>query len=52
METTMRQHLEAVYVARTKEVIFSTRFEYTVEYENNKKNLAEGLRKIHVGQKW
>lgn len=44
----MRQVLGAVYTVRTKETIFSTRYENTVEYEKQKKQLAEGLKQIHL----
>jgi len=32
LETVMRQYLDGVYISKTKEIIFSTRLEYTVEY--------------------
>jgi hypothetical protein len=44
----MRQNLEAVYIIRTKQTIFSTRYEYTVDYEKQRRSLAEGLRQIHL----
>ena len=44
----MRQHLEGVYISKTKDIVFSTRLEYTVEYEKQRRGLAEGLRKIHL----
>ena len=49
LETTMRQNLDAVYVSKTKEIIFSTRHGYTVEYENQRRSLAQGLKQIHLG---
>jgi hypothetical protein len=44
----MRQRLEAIYIGKTKEIIFSTRYENTIEYENQRKNLAQGLKSIHL----
>ena len=48
LETVMRQYLDGVYVSKTKEIIFSTRLEYTVEYENQRRSLAAGLKQIHL----
>lgn len=48
LETAMRQNLDAVYVTKTKEIIFSTRLEYTVDYEKQRRSLAEGLKQIHL----
>lgn len=48
LETVMRQHLEAVYIGKTQEVIFTTRYEYTVDYEKQRRSLAHGLKQIHL----
>lgn len=40
LETSMRKNLDAIYISKTKEIIFSTRHEYTVEYENTRRSLA------------
>jgi hypothetical protein len=48
METKLRQTLDGVYVSKTKEIIFSTRHEYTIDYENQRRSLAEGLKQIHL----
>lgn len=46
METVMRQHLEAIYVAKTKEIIFTTRYENTIEVEKHRMSLASDLKKL------
>ena len=45
-ETKLRQQLEAVYIAKTKEVIFNCRMEQTVELEDHRKRLAEDLKNL------
>jgi predicted transcriptional regulator len=49
METIMRHHLEAVYVARTKEIIFTTRYENTIGMEKHRMGLANDLKKLRFG---
>lgn len=50
VETVMRQHLEAIYVARTKEIIFTTRYENTIGMEKHRLNLASDLKKLRFGE--
>ena len=52
LETSMRQNLDAIYVSKTKEIVFSTRHEYTVAYEHQRRSLAQGLKQIHLGGSW
>ena len=40
LETGMRMHLEDIYIAKTKEVIFTTRYEQTVGMMQQRMNLA------------
>ena len=42
----MRMHLEDIYIAKTKEVIFTTRYEQTVGMMQQRIHLAEDLKKI------
>ena len=46
----MRQHLEAIYVGKTKEVIFTTRWENTVQAEQHRMGLASELKKLRFGE--
>lgn len=48
LETVLRQYLEGIYIGKTKEVVFSTRYEYTVEFEQQRRQLAKGLREVHL----
>lgn len=48
LETVLRQYLEGIYIGRTKEVVFSTRYEYTIEFEQQRRHLAKGLKEIHL----
>lgn len=48
LETVLRQYLEGIYIGKTREVTFSTRYEYTVEFEKQRRSLAKGLREIHL----
>ena len=38
-------------MGKTKEIVFSTRYEQTIDFENQRKSLAEGLKNIHL-QGW
>lgn len=51
LETIMRQHLQTVYIGKTQEVIFTTRYENTVAEEEQRRKLANELRGIHIGAK-
>lgn len=49
-ETVMVQYLEAIYVGKTKEVIFTTRWENTVGLEQHRMGLASELKKMRFGE--
>ena len=45
----MRQHLEAIYVSKTKEIVFTTRWENTVGMEQQRMGIASDLKKLRFG---
>ena len=49
LETWMRQQMEEIYIAKTKEVVFTTRYEHTVGMMNQRMNLAHDLKKLRFG---
>lgn len=42
--------MEAVYIAKTREIIFTTRYEETREVEKNKYKLAQELKAIRFSK--
>lgn len=44
--------MDAIYIAKTKEIIFSTRYEETKEYERNKYKLAQELKAMRMSKEW
>lgn len=49
METKMRQNLEGLYISKTKAIIFTTRYERSINENKLKQELAHGLRDVCFG---
>jgi hypothetical protein len=50
VETDIRKKMDAIYIAKTREIVFSTRYEETKEYERNKYKLAQELKAMRMSK--
>ena len=50
VETDIRKKMDAIYIAKTREIIFTARYEETKDFERNRYKLAQDLKAMRMSK--